>query len=82
MDGKRIMRSLLKISPASIAMGVIGWWASIQPEWELSGHTLYKVELLVGGLAISVLFYVLVMVLLKSEELEFMWGIVRRKRQV
>ena len=81
MDGKRILRSLLKIIPASIAMGAIGWWVSIQPVWELGGHTLYKAELLVGGLTVSVLFYVIVMVLLRSEELKFMWEIVRRKRR-
>jgi putative peptidoglycan lipid II flippase len=81
MDGKRIMRSLLKIIPASIAMGMIGWWVSIQPEWDLGGHNLYKAGLLVGGLTVSVLFYVMVMLLLRSEELKFMWEIVRRKRR-
>jgi putative peptidoglycan lipid II flippase len=79
MDGKRILRSLLKIVPASIAMGVIGWWVGRQPVWDLSGHTLYKSELLVGGMAASVFFYVIAMWILKSEELEFMWGLVRKK---
>jgi putative peptidoglycan lipid II flippase len=80
MDGQRILRSLLKIIPASVAMGVIGWWVSMQPEWELSGHTLYKTELLVGGLTVSVMFYIGVMVLLRSEELKFMWAIVKRRQ--
>jgi putative peptidoglycan lipid II flippase len=80
MDGERILRSLLKIIPASVAMGLIGWWVSMQPEWELGGHTVYKAELLIGGLVASVMFYISVMALLKSEELRFMWAIVRRKQ--
>jgi putative peptidoglycan lipid II flippase len=79
MDGKRILRSLIRIVPASLAMGVIGWWVSRQPIWEQSGHTLYKTELLSGGMAVSVLFYVVVMWILRSEELKFLWGMVRRK---
>jgi putative peptidoglycan lipid II flippase len=42
MDGMRVLRSLLKIVPASIAMGVIGWWISREPVWEISGNTLYS----------------------------------------
>ena len=42
MDGRKILKSLLRIIPASIAMGVIGWWVSKQPVWELSGHALDK----------------------------------------
>ena len=79
MDGKRIYLSLLRIIPASLAMGAIGWWVSKQPLWELTGHTMFKVELLGGGMAVSVLFYILAMWMLKSEELTFLWGIVRRK---
>jgi len=81
MDGRRILLSLLKIVPASLVMGVIGWWVSKQPIWERSGHSLEKAELLVGGMAASVLFYVIVMWVLRSEELKFMWGMVRGKRQ-
>ncbi len=62
-------------------MGVIGWWVSRQPVWDLAGNTLYKAELLCGGMAVSILFYIIVMWILRSEELMFLWGIVRRKRQ-
>jgi putative peptidoglycan lipid II flippase len=79
MDGRRILRSLLKVVPASIVMGVIGWQISRQPVWEQSGHTLYKAELLTGGIAASVLFYIIVMWILRSEELKFLGGLVRRK---
>ncbi len=81
IDASRILRSLLKIVPASVAMGAIGWRISRNPVWELGGNTLFKTELLVGGMTASVLFYVVVMWVLKSEELKFIWGMVKRKRQ-
>jgi len=81
MDGRRIMTSLLRIIPASAAMGAIGWWVSRDPAWDLRGNTLYKSELLVGTMAVSVLFYVLAMWIVRSEELKFLWGMVKRKRR-
>ena len=80
MDGKRIFVSLVKIVPASIATGAIGWWVSKQQVWATAGRTLYKSELLAGGILASVLFYLLVMLILRSEELSFLWSMVRRKR--
>lgn len=80
MDGRRIFASLLKIVPASLAMGVIGWLVSRQPVWELGGHSVLKTELLAGGMTASVLFYIIVMRLLKSEELAFVWEMVRRRK--
>jgi hypothetical protein len=71
--------SLLKVVPASLAMGMIGWWVSKQAVWSLTGNTLYKMELLGGAITVSVLFYIIVMWILRSEELKFVWGIVRRK---
>ena len=79
IDARRILISLLKIVPASIAMGVIGWWVSKQPVWGLAGNTLFKAELLGGAMAASSVFYIIVMWILKSEELKFVWGIVASK---
>jgi len=81
MDGKRIFTSLLKIVPASIIMGVIGWWVSRDPVWNSPGNTLYKTEWLAGGIAASVAFYVLAMWAMRSDELRFLWGMVRRKNR-
>ncbi len=79
MDGGRILRSLLKIVPVSVVMGALCWWISIQPVWGLTGHTLSKALLLGGGMGLSVIFYIAAMWVLKSEELMFLWGMVRRK---
>jgi putative peptidoglycan lipid II flippase len=81
IDARRILTSLLKIVPASVAMGVIGWRVSRNPVWDLSGNTLYKIGLLGGGMVASVLFYIVTMWILRSEELKFIWGMVRGKRQ-
>ncbi len=79
MDGRRIFASLLKIVPASIVMGAIGWWVSRNPVWDLPGNIPYKIEWLAGGMAASVAFYVLAMWVMRSEELAFLWGMIRRK---
>lgn len=79
MDGRRILISLLKIVPASIAMGAIGWWVSRNPVWDSQGSSLFKVKLLGGGMAVSVLFYLIVMWVLRSEEMRFVWGMVKGK---
>ncbi len=79
IDASRIARSLLKIIPSSVAMGLIGWWVSLNPLWQRGGHSLYKAGLLGGGIAASTLFYLGAMWLLRSEELAFLWGIVRKK---
>lgn len=81
IDASRIFASLLKVVPSSIAMGVIGWLVSRNPIWEGPGHSLYKAELLGGGMVASALFYITAMWVLKSEELRFLWGMVRRKKQ-
>ncbi len=83
MDGRRIALSLLRIVPASLIMGAIGWRVSEHPVWTLAGRgeTLYKAQLLGGAIGVSVVFYVLVMWILRSEELKFVWGIVRGKKK-
>jgi putative peptidoglycan lipid II flippase len=79
IDGKRILGSLLKIVPASAAMGAIGWLISRQPVWSAGGNSIYKCVLLFGGAACCVLFYGIVMWFLRSAELKFLWGILKRK---
>jgi putative peptidoglycan lipid II flippase len=81
MDGRRIFLSLLKIIPASLVTGVVGWWVARDPLWEQGGHSIHKAVLLVGGIAAGALFYVMLMWLLRSEELRFLGGMIRRKKQ-
>jgi len=79
IDASRILRSLAKIVPSSLVIGVIGWWISRNPVWELGGRSLYKMGLLGGCIAATIIFYIAAMWLLRSEELAFLWGMVRKK---
>jgi len=79
MDGKRIARSLIRVIPVSMAMGAIGWWVSRDQAWDWPGNTVYKIELLGGGMVACAVFYLAAMWLLRSEELAFLWGSVRKK---
>ncbi len=81
MDGKRIFRSLAKIIPASVAMGAIGWRVSKNAVWTGAGNTLFKAELLLGTVAASAAFYLLVMWLMRSEELRFLVEVVRHRKE-
>jgi len=80
IDGRRIVASLVKIVPASIAMGFIGWYFSRQQIWNAGGHIMLKAAFLLGGVACCGLFYTIAMRLMKSEELEFLLGMVKRRR--
>ncbi len=81
IDGRRIFKSLIKIVPASLAMGVIGLWISMNPLWNKGGNTFVKAQLLGGCIAVCIMFYLVVMWILRSEELKFLWGMVRRREQ-
>jgi putative peptidoglycan lipid II flippase len=79
IDARRIGVSLLKIIPASVAMGSIGWWVSRSTLWDGPGHSLVKAELLIAAVIGSAVFYLVVMRIMRSEELGFLWGMVKRK---
>jgi len=81
IDASRILRSLVKIIPASLVVGWIGWWISNNTLWDHGGNSLHKLELLGGGMIASICFYIIAMRIMRSEELEFIWGMVKRKRQ-
>ncbi len=79
IDAGRILRSLSKVVPASVLMGMIGWWVSRNQAWDSGGNILYKAGLLTGAIAGSIFFYVVIMWVLRSEELKFLSGIMRRR---
>jgi putative peptidoglycan lipid II flippase len=79
IDAGRIFRSLLKIIPASVVMGTIGWWVSKDPIWAAGGNSLYKAQVLAAAMAGSIVFYSAAMWMLRSEELKFLWGMARRR---
>ena len=61
-------------------MGIFCRWIGMNPVWDRGGNTFVKAQLLGGGMAVSIAFYILTMWILKSEELKFVWEVVRKKR--
>ncbi len=81
VDGKKIVRSFIKVSFASLIMGIIGWFAIrgdmwCAPErcilWTESGRTIEKAGILTGIIILCFVIYLLIMYFMKSEELEYL----------
>jgi putative peptidoglycan lipid II flippase len=81
IDARRIGLSLFRIIPASVGVGVIGFLISRNPLWEATGNSLYKTELLAGGILACVFFYVAAMWIFGSEELKFIVETIKRKKR-
>jgi putative peptidoglycan lipid II flippase len=79
IDGRRILRSLWRIFVGSTFMGIIGWLMSRDEIWLINGHLIYKMAILGGGILLSLFIYLIVMYLLKSEELSFLLSIIKER---
>ncbi|MEW6410181.1 MAG: murein biosynthesis integral membrane protein MurJ [Nitrospirota bacterium] len=80
IDGKNILKSLLKITVSSFIMGIWGWQFLRGDIWMIEGHYTEKALLLSVVLITSIGVYLLLLKVLKSEELSFLWRLVTRKR--
>ena len=81
LGARRIIKSFLKISLASIVMGIAGWFLLHGELWKESGRSMEKAGYLSGVIMLCAAFYFLVSYLLKSEELEYIVGLARKKIQ-
>ncbi|MEK7308987.1 MAG: murein biosynthesis integral membrane protein MurJ [Nitrospirota bacterium] len=70
VDGKNIISSFLKISTASLIMGFIARLIIRGDMWIESGKTIHKAGILGGVIALCFALYLLIMYLLRSEELK------------
>jgi putative peptidoglycan lipid II flippase len=80
MDTRRIVRSFLRIAAASVAMGIAGWAALHGELWRTGGHSGLKAVYLSLVVAGCLTMYAGVSYLLKSEEMQYLYDAVRRKR--
>jgi putative peptidoglycan lipid II flippase len=78
VDGRNIIRSLIKISSASLIMGVTGRLILRGDIWTESGRVIEKTGMLAGTIILCVIVYFLLMHLMKSEELGYLLNIRRR----
>ena len=75
----RIIKSFLKISFASIAMGIAGWFLLHGELWKESGRSMEKAGYLSGVIMLCAALYFFVSYLLKSEEMEYIVGLAKKK---
>lgn len=89
VDGKNIILSFLKISAASLIMGFIArfivmgdmWCAPGRCAlWTESGKTVHKAGILGGAIALSFAIYLLIMYLMRSEELKQVINMIKEKK--
>jgi len=81
LGARRIIKSFLKVSFASIAMGAAGWFLLHGELWKESGRSLEKAGYLSGVIILCSVIYFVISYLLKSEEMEYVAGLVRKKIQ-
>jgi len=77
VDAKKIIRSFIKISIASLIMGVLGW-AMIHGElWAESGKNMAKILYFSGDAVLCVVTYIMIGILLKNEEMGYLYGAIK-----
>ncbi len=81
IDGARILNSLIRISAASLVMGIIGWSAAGRYDWTGSGNVMYKASVLAGVITLCVAVYLIAMYFLKSDELKYLINMRKAKTE-
>jgi putative peptidoglycan lipid II flippase len=72
-------RSSVRVAIACAPMAMACWWAAGAPVWTHPDDWVAKSVMLFGAIAVSVGSYIGVHALLRSDELDVVWGMVRRK---
>ncbi len=80
VDGGKIIKSFIKISAASLLMGLTGWFIIHGNLWKESGKVIEKAGILCAVAALCTGTYILIMYLMKSEELKYFIKIYREKK--
>lgn len=80
VDGGKILRSFLQTVAASSIMGFMAWSMLRGEMWKESGRIPEKALLLAGVIALSAGLYLLIMYLLRSEELTYLMKMRKKRR--
>ncbi len=80
LDGKRIVQSFIVSSVASVIMALTGIFALKAMMWNEGAATLLKAGTLAGVIALCIAVYILIMYLLKSDELQYF--IKKRRKRI
>jgi putative peptidoglycan lipid II flippase len=79
VEWEPVGRSLLRILLACVPMAISCWWVASAQVWAHETDWIAKSVMLFVAIGLSVSGYLGVHALLRSEELDVVWGIVRRK---
>jgi putative peptidoglycan lipid II flippase len=79
VDWAAVGRSSVRVAIACAPMAMACWWAAGAPVWTHPDDWVAKSVMLFGAIAVSVGSYIGVHALLRSDELDVVWGMVRRK---
>lgn len=77
IDWQRILKSHGRVLIASAAMSMICWEVAHQGVWIMQGYWIDKTVLLGGGILGSGIVYFVIHLMMKSEEVSFLWRIVK-----
>ncbi|HEX3036821.1 MAG TPA: murein biosynthesis integral membrane protein MurJ [Thermodesulfobacteriota bacterium] len=76
---KRTLVYVLKVLAASLLMGATAWEISAFSDWSQSGFSLEKISIFCASIAGAVIVYFVLAKLLKIEEVNFLFKLIRRK---
>lgn len=79
VDARRIMRSFLKITISSVAMGISGWAILHGELWENNGKTLEKGLYFTGTVFICLFIYLVLSYIFKNEEMQYLSKTLRNR---
>jgi putative peptidoglycan lipid II flippase len=79
VDWHSVGRSAVRTVAAALPVILVCLWVSGADVWTREGEWIGKTVMLAVGIGLSVTGYVGVHALLRSEELDVVWGIVSRK---
>jgi putative peptidoglycan lipid II flippase len=79
VEWEAVGRSFLRVAVACVPMAMVCWWAARAAVWANPDDWIAKSLVLFVAIAVSVGSYVGVHALLRSDELDVVWGMVRRK---
>jgi putative peptidoglycan lipid II flippase len=80
VDWRAVGRSAMRTAAAAAPVALACCWVASAAVWAREGEWVGKAVLLAAGVGVSITGYVGVHALLRSEELDVLWGMVRRER--
>jgi putative peptidoglycan lipid II flippase len=77
VDAKKIIRSFIKISIASLIMGVFGWAMIHGDLWVKSGNSMAKVLYFAIATLLCIVTYIMISIVLKNEEMGYLYWAIK-----